>query len=287
MESNQEPQCILCKQPLRLLGRDFTGKQIYKCDDCEYLTTPTSDNNTAQYDDPEYFDGWGCNLEFDYDRFEPAVHSQVNEYLAFLEQYTRGKSLLDVGTGSGLLLHRARDAGYEVEGTDLSKHVSETLPARVGIPVHHGTIEGIAFDRRYDIVTMLHVLEHTTDPLSTINRAKEILNQGGFIIVVVPNYRSLDTRIKDTLSRLKLKSRPYKHLALGHHNFVFSIKSLERLGEKAGLRVVHSETRQPAWRAGGSHRMLEHYQLATWCWIVYQKDSPGRNPTVREGASIR
>jgi hypothetical protein len=88
---------------------------------------------------------------------------------------------------------------------------------------------------------------------------------------VVPNYRSLDTRIKDSLSRLKLKSRPYKHLALGHHNFVFSIKSLERLGEKAGLRVVHSETRQPAWRAGSSHRLLERYQLATWCWIAYQK----------------
>jgi 2-polyprenyl-3-methyl-5-hydroxy-6-metoxy-1,4-benzoquinol methylase len=287
MESNQEPRCILCKQSLRLLGQDFTGKQIYKCDDCEYLTTPIDDHDAAQYDDPEYFDGWGCNLEFDYNRFEPAVHSQVNEYLAFLKQHTQGKSLLDVGTGSGLLLHLAREAGYEVEGTDLSKHVSETLPAKVGIPVHHGTIESIDFGRKYDIVTMLHVLEHTTDPLSTINRAKEILSQGGFIIVVVPNYRSLDTRIKDSLSRLKLKSRPYKHLALGHHNFVFSAKSLERLGEKAGLRVVHSETRQPAWRAGSSHRLLERYQLATWCWIVYQKDSPGKNPIVREGASSR
>jgi 2-polyprenyl-3-methyl-5-hydroxy-6-metoxy-1,4-benzoquinol methylase len=269
--STPTPVCFLCQKPLRLLGRDFTRKLIYKCDDCEYLTTPADDNDAAQYDDPEYFDGWGCNLEFDYDRFEPAVHSQVNDYLAFLKQYTQGKSLLDVGTGSGLLLHLARDAGYEVEGTDLSKHVSETLPAKVGITVHHGAIEQIDFGRKYDIVTMLHVLEHTTDPLSTINRAKEILNQGGFIIVVVPNYRSLDTRIKDTLSRLKLKSRPYKHLALGHHNFVFSIKSLERLGEKAGLRVVQSETRQPAWRAGSSHRLLERYQLATWCWIVYQK----------------
>ena len=281
--STPTPVCLLCTRPLRLLGQDFTGKLIYKCDDCEYLTTPTDDNDAAQYDDPEYFDGWGCNLEFDYDRFEPAVHGQVNEYLAFLKQHTQGESLLDVGTGSGLLLHLARDAGYEVEGTDLSKHVSETLPAKVGIPVHHGTIEKIDFGRRYDIITMLHVLEHTTDPLSTINRAKEILNQGGFIIVVVPNYRSLDTRIKDTLSRLKLKSRPYKHLALGHHNFVFSIKSLERLGQKAGLRVVHSETRQPAWRAGSSHRLLENYQLATWCWIVYQK----RQKPDREGGCLQ
>lgn len=265
-------ECLLCQRPLRLLGQDFKGKQIFKCDDCRYLMTPAANDVEASelYDDPEYFDGWGCNLEFDYDRFEPSVHQQVNDYLGFLKQHTQGKSLLDVGTGSGLLLQLARDAGYDVEGTDLSKHVSETLPAKVGIPVHHGTVERIQFSRKYDIITMLHVLEHTTDPLSTIKHAREILNEGGFLVVVVPNYRSLDTRIKDTLSKLKLKSRPYKHLALGHHNFVFSLKSLERLGQKAGLRTVHSETRQPAWRSGGSHRLLARSELATWCWTVYQ-----------------
>jgi len=89
--------------------------------------------------------------------------------------------------------------------------------------------------------------------------------------VVVPNYRSLDTRVKDLLSKLKLKSRPYKHLALGHHNYVFSIQSLEILGRKCGLRVVHRQTRQPAWRASWWHHFLERYQLATWCWIVYRK----------------
>lgn len=266
--------CILCSRPLRLIGKDFTGKLIYTCDGCEYLTTPIAEpeDNSALYDNPEYFDGWGCNLDFDYDRFEPAVHQQVAEYLEFIKRHTRGKSLLDVGTGSGLLPYMARAAGYEVEGTDLSKHVSETLPTKAGFPVHQGAIEAIRFRRKFDVVTMLHVLEHTANPLTTLQRAKEILNEGGFIIVVVPNLRSLDTRIKDSLSQLKLKRRPYKHLALGHHNWVFSIKSLERLGETSGLQVVHRETRQPAWRAGGGHRLLERYQLATWCWIVYRKD---------------
>lgn len=271
--STKSPKCLLCNRPLRLIGRDFTGKEIFKCDECDYLTTPaaSADDAARLYDNPEYFDGWGCNFEFDYDRFELSVHQQVKEYLDFIKAHTQGKSLLDVGTGSGLLLHLAQAQGYEVEGTDLSKHVSDTLPAKTGIAVHHGGIEEIEFDRKYDIITMLHVLEHTTNPLSTIVRARELLNDGGFIIVVVPNVRSLDTRIKDTLSKLKLKSRPYKHLALGHHNFVFSIKSLEHLGRKAGLDVAHRETRQPAWRAGGSHRLLEKYQLATWCWIVYRK----------------
>ena len=266
-------RCFLCTRALRQVGTDFTGKAIFKCDGCEYLTTPAVSNDQAAvlYDNPEYFDGWGCNLDFDYQRFEPEVHRQVNAYLDFLKQHTLGKSLLDVGTGSGLLLHLARERGYEVEGTDLSKHVSETLPAKTGINVHHGAIELIEFERMYDIITMLHVLEHTFDPLSTIERAKEILNDGGFLVVVVPNYRSVDTRIKDFLSKSRLKSRPYKHLALGHHNFVFSIKSLEVLGARAGLEVVHRETRQPAWRASRWHRLLERAEMATWCWIVYRK----------------
>jgi len=267
--------CILCQRALQLIGKDFTGKTIYKCESCDYLTTPIApaEENTALYDDPEYFDGWGCNLDFDYQRFEPAVHQQVSEYLDFLKIYTRGKSLLDVGTGSGLLPHLARAEGYEVEGTDLSKHVSETLPAKAGFQVHHGAIEDIQFKRKYDIITMLHVLEHTTNPLSTLKRARELLNEGGYIMVVVPNYRSLDTRLKDSLSKWNLKSRPYKHLALGHHNWVFSIKSLEILGEKSELQTVHRETRQPAWRAGGAHRVLERYGLATWGWIVYRKQN--------------
>ena len=266
-------QCILCGRPLRRIGQDFSGRQIYECAACEYATTPVSSaaETTALYDDPEYFDGWGCNLEFDYARFEPSVHRQVQDYLDFVATHTRGLSLLDVGTGSGLLPHLAREKGYEVEGTDLSKHVSENVPAKAGFQIHHGTLEEIAFTRQYDIITMLHVLEHTSNPLSTLRRARELLNDNGYLVVVVPNYQSLDSRIKDILSRFKLKSRPYKHLALGHHNYIFSIKSLELLGEKAGLRVVHRETRQPAWRASRGHRLMERYRLATWCWIVYRK----------------
>ena len=274
MTSNISPaNCLLCKRPLRRVGEDFAGKQIYQCDQCDYVMTPVATNEyaSALYDDPEYFDGWGCNMEFEYDRFEPSVHRQVEQYLDFIKMHTQGESLLDVGTGSGLLPHLARQAGYEVEGTDLSKHVSETLPAKSGFPVHYGPLEEITFRRKYDVITMLHVLEHTSNPLSTLMRAKEILNDEGYVMVVVPNYKSVDTRIKNLLSKLKLKSRPYKHLALGHHNYVFSIKSLELLGRAADLQVVYHTTTQPAWRSSVLHRLLERYQLATWCWIVFRK----------------
>jgi SAM-dependent methyltransferase len=275
--STTTPRCIICGRSLLRIGEDFTGKQIYKCVECQFVATPISSaaETAALYDDPEYFDGWGCNLEFDYDRFEPSVHRQISDYLDFIAANTKGNSLLDVGTGSGLLPHLARTRGYEVEGTDLSKHVSENVPAKAGFPIHQGTLEEIQFTRKYDIITMLHVLEHTSNPVSTLARCRELLNEGGYLVVVVPNYQSLDSRLKDLLSKFKLKSRPYKHLALGHHNYVFSNKSLGLLGQEVGLRVVRQETRQPAWRSSRWRHLLERNQLATWCWTVYQKPADG------------
>ena len=274
LNANSELQCLFCDRGLRHVGRDFAGKAIYKCNECNYVTTPTSSaaQTRALYDDPEYFDGWGCNVDFGYDRLEPAAHQEVRDYLDFIGKHTRGKSLLDVGTGSGLLPHMAKAQGYEAEGTDLSKHVSDNVPAKAGFPIHHGTLEEINFTRKYDVITMLHVLEHTRNPLSTLKRSKELLNDGGYLVVVVPNYLSLDSRVKDTLSKFKLKGRPYKHLALGHHNYVFSLKSLEILGRRSGLRIVHKQTGQPTWSSSRWHRLLERYQLAAWCWVVYRNE---------------
>src|SRR5712691_5832759 len=115
--ADSELRCLLCDRGLRRVDRDFAGKEIYKCNECNYVTTPTSSaaETSALYDDPEYFDGWGCNLDFDYDRFEPSVHQQVDDYLDFIAAHTEGKALLDVGTGSGLLPHLALRRGYEVE----------------------------------------------------------------------------------------------------------------------------------------------------------------------------
>ena len=133
-------------------------------------------------------------------------------------------------------------------------------------------MEEIRFDKSYDIITLIHVLEHTDSPVSTIKRCVELLNDGGFIVVVVPNYRSLDTRIKDFLSKRNLKSRPFKHLALGHHNYVFSLENLELLGSMAELQTVYKGTGSASWKQDPFNRLLARMNMATWCYVVYRKD---------------
>lgn len=264
--------CILCNQEMEDFGRDFNGVEIYRCPKCmlvkaEMGATPASE----MYDDPEYFSGWGTDSNFNTVEHDEKLHQLTNQYLDFISQHTEGETLLDIGTGHGLLPLLATKRGYRAEGTDVSRHVCENLPEKIGIPIHHGTIEEISFNQTYDIITLIHVLEHTESPVSTLERCRELLNDEGFVVVVVPNYRSLDTRIKDFLSKKHLKSRAFKHLALGHHNYVFSIENLELLGEKVGLATVYKGTGSASWKQDAFNRLLARMNLATWCYVVYRK----------------
>jgi 2-polyprenyl-3-methyl-5-hydroxy-6-metoxy-1,4-benzoquinol methylase len=258
-------------------GRDFSGIEIYRCDRCLLVKADIPDRATGEaakmYDDAEYFEGWNFNAELDYESFDKSLFEQAEVYVDFIKKHTAGNELLDVGTGHGLLPYTAQKHGYQVEGTDLSKWVCDLLPEKVGFAVHHGPIENIEFAHHYDVITLMHVLEHTTDPVSTIARCAELLKETGYIIVVVPNYRSLDCRLKDLASSRGWKKRPFKHLALGHHNWVFSLDNLQRLGEKCGLKTVFRRSGHASWKAGLWNGALSAMGLAGWCYIVYEKQS--------------
>jgi SAM-dependent methyltransferase len=65
-----------------------------------------------------------------------------------------------------------------------------------------GTLENLAFDRKFDVITLYHVLEHVPDPSSTIRRCGDLLNPGGFLFIAVPNDVS---RIRASIARLLRK----------------------------------------------------------------------------------
>lgn len=274
--------CIICNVLMEDFGRDFNGIQIYRCPRCMLVKAePVQASVGEMYDDPEYFSGWGSDKDFNTNEHDENLHQLTNQYLDFIVKHTEGETLLDVGTGHGLLPLLATKRGYQAEGTDVSRHVCDNLPEKIGIPIHHGAVEEIRFDKSYDIITLIHVLEHTDSPVSTIKRCTELLNAGGFIVVVVPNYRSLDTRIKDFLSKRSLKSRPFKHLALGHHNYVFSLENLELLGQLAGLQTVYKGTGSASWKQDPFNRLLARMNMATWCYVVYRKGE--RDSLARDG----
>jgi 2-polyprenyl-3-methyl-5-hydroxy-6-metoxy-1,4-benzoquinol methylase len=101
------------------------------------------------------------------------------------------RCVLDIGCGNGSLLASLRDLGHDVVGIDPDPVALEVCRKRQFV-VYEGSAETLPdhlVRRKFDIVLMSHVLEHTVDPMAALLNARRILADDGFLVVEVPNNR--------------------------------------------------------------------------------------------------
>ena len=124
-------------------------------------------------------------------------------------------ALLDIGCGSGTFLDVCKQNGWYVEGVDVSPSVSQSVLENYNIEVHHGDFNKIKFNKTFDVITLWGVLEHVSDPIATIKKAKELLNNDGMLIFEVP---SADCFLSEYLKKNNFSPTRYES---GRHNIFF------------------------------------------------------------------
>jgi len=142
--------------------------------------------------------------------------------------------ILDVGCGRALMLAHLRERGHDVYGTEFSDASSEHARSILGSRIRTGAgIEALNFDPKvgFDVISFWHVLEHLDAPLEYLKKAHSLLNSDGRLIVEVPNFNSLQSRL--SRSRWIYTETP-------RHLFHFSPEGLERLLRTAGFSIGHS-----------------------------------------------
>lgn len=110
-------------------------------------------------------------------------------------------TVLDIGCGCGNFLRCMKDAGYSVCGVEPSETGARFARDTHSIEVHHGMMEDFLEahgDRKFDIITLLNVLEHLTQPARALSQLLQILAVGGILAVVVP-----DARFHDLMGRVR------------------------------------------------------------------------------------
>lgn len=141
--------------------------------------------------------------------------------------------VLDVGCGFGQSLgyHTARDCDvYGVEADENIRRVAE----KFGYKVHVGLFDDSIYEAEFfDYVTMDQVIEHVTDPLSTLRGVARILKPGGTVILSTPNAGGWGA---------KIFGRRWINWHAPYHVQFFSRRSMRIAAEQAGLVVAEVKT---------------------------------------------
>lgn len=188
----------------------------------------------------EMFQAYGRNFRRD----DPVVRAFV-QHLGSLGRFTAGRRLLDVGVGTGLLLHLAREAGWDASGVEICAEAASAAEAEFGVSVAIADFQEAALPGGYDAITMADVLEHTREPRVFLARARALLAPGGCLFVAVPNHQSLVFATADWLGRLPPAAGVVDRLYVPNHYYYFTPATLRRLLEEVGFEVVRVERENP------------------------------------------
>lgn len=142
-------------------------------------------------------------------------------------------TILDYGCGTGMFLSAIKNAGWETYGMepddDARKIASESGN---NVFSDKGRINTYITDKKFNAITLWHVLEHVTDMPETLTFFKTRLNKDGVLIIAVPNHASYDAQhYKEFWAAYDVP----RHL---HH---FDIKSMTSLVEKAGFKLQETK----------------------------------------------
>jgi SAM-dependent methyltransferase len=217
---------------------DLTGKpgtfQFVRCEACglAYQNPRVSLEHIKDFYDDEYIahrkTNWGpLNKAFDraMNQLDASKDRLVSRYVSL----HASSEVLDVGCGVGTFLRRLRDQ-YRAAATGVDFKNLASYPALKGTEFHCGLFyEAPLVERRFDLVTMWHFLEHDYDPLRSLRTAHRVLKPGGHLVIEVPRLDS---------ATFRMFRHRWPGLQAPQHTVLYDREHLLAFVESAGLEVV-------------------------------------------------
>jgi SAM-dependent methyltransferase len=214
--------------------------RVLKCGMCDVRsidTLPSSEQLSAAY---QNFDAG----EIARDQFEAYVGMSkaiLNRDLELLGiPVNATTSFLDYGCGGGHFVKAAVELGIDAEGIDLDAEDAK-FGALHGLRIELGSYDDLAMrfgDKLYDVIQMMHVLEHVPHPSQALHALSARLKPNGALIIRVPDQDSFPSVLKIALRSVGVRSNAYGFIQPPIHLHGFTEASFRVLANQLGLDIV-------------------------------------------------
>jgi 2-polyprenyl-3-methyl-5-hydroxy-6-metoxy-1,4-benzoquinol methylase len=161
-------------------------------------------------------------------------HGRVLTFTRFLNHVERFRKppgkLLDVGCHIGTFLRLARERSWEPYGIEPSRWAVEYARSKQGLNVRQGVAKDAQdFAVKFDLITLIDVIEHVADPLQELKDIRAILAPDGMFVLTTMDFGSLFARITG-------KRWPW---LMRMHLFYFTRDTMKKTLEAAGFETMH------------------------------------------------
>jgi 2-polyprenyl-3-methyl-5-hydroxy-6-metoxy-1,4-benzoquinol methylase len=117
--------------------------------------------------------------------------SYAEDFLSYIQSLEirpnyQGLKVLEIGCGTGYLLHRLAQMGARVTGIDPGKH-AKLGAERYGLEIINGFFPSKQLTGVYDLLILYCLLEHMKEPRRFLSSLKPYLAVNGAVLIAVPD----------------------------------------------------------------------------------------------------
>lgn len=233
----------------RINIKDQTIFSVVRCQNCGlvYLNPQPSYQELKPFYNENYFHWYG-KKGLIRGFFKKILYSQNPKFYKWkvIDSKKNGK-FLDIGCSTGI-----KDAkfmkdfpGWEFYGIEPDEIAFQDALKIKGFKAKKGFLEDANYPEKFfDAILMNQVLEHISNPKETIKECYRILKDDGNLIITVPDFGSLDS---------KMFGRFWYHLDIPRHLFHFNKQTLARVLRESGFFI---EKIEKEWLSGGMTKSI-------------------------------
>jgi len=181
------------------------------CKNCKLVYQSPRPKYNQEFIDAAYASYYQFTDSLDLNSNPDVPESSVNMFkkeVEYLLQFDKKRTaVLDIGSGMGTFLVAAKPYYKDEVGLDVSAQMAAFVERQLGVKVFLEQFENFNYNKKFSLIHMSHVMEHIPNPKSWLDKAREVLEPGGVLVINVPNKFSFSFRLQHLFVKLGVKKQ--------------------------------------------------------------------------------